>query len=237
MTPPRFRVSYGDEDYLFSEGDRRQFGRDDDVCAIPIWEEIRRTAVSKVAGELWCMDNEMWLRNVSTAHELEVAGPDGPPQYLPVRRPDERGAARSIPVPTARISAPSTGPWYLTVERLGSVLQAGIDDRPSQQDTLTTRLGPVPPQLRVVAAALCQPVLNLNRPPASYDEVAKALGITQRQARRRIEELVTHYRAQLPELSEDHRRTDPLYAEVARLLVRRRCITVDDLEALGSTSS
>jgi deferrochelatase/peroxidase EfeB len=109
-------------------------------------------------------------------------------------------------------------------------------DQPSQPSTLTTRLGPVPPQLQAVAAALCQPVLTLNRPPASYDEVAKALGITPRQARRRIEELVNHYRAQLPELSEDHRRTDPLYAEVARLLVRRRRITVDDLESLRSTS-
>jgi hypothetical protein len=235
MTPPLFKVSYGDEDYLFGDGDRRRFGRDDDACAIPIWEEIRRTAVSKVAGELWCMDNEMWLRNVSTAHELEVAGPDGPPQYLPVRRPDERGAARSIPVPTARISAPSTGTWYLTVERLGSAQQVGAAD-PAQPNTLTTRLGPVPPPLRAVAAALCQPVLTLNRPPASYDEVARALGITPRQARRRIEELVNHYRAQLPELSEDHRRTDPLYTEVARLLVRRRRITVDDLEALRSTS-
>jgi hypothetical protein len=234
MTPPLFKVSYGDEDYLFGDGDRRWFGRDDEACAIPIWEEIRRTTVSKVAGELWCMDNEMWLRNVSTAHELEVAGPDGPPQYLPVRGPDERGAARSIPVPTARISAPSTGSWYLTVERLGSDHPDGAADRPSQPDTLTTRLGPIPPQLHAVAAALCQPVLTLNRPPASYDEVAKALGITPRQARRRIEELVNHYRAQLPELSEDHRRSDPLYAEVARLLVRRRRITVDDLQSLTS---
>ena len=237
MTPPLFKVSYGDEDDLFGDGDRRQFGRDDEVCAIPIWEEIRRTAVSKVAGELWCMDNEMWLRNVSTAHELEVAGLDGPPQYLPVRGPGERGAARSIPVPTARISAPSTGSCYLTVERLGSDQPVGVADRPSEQRTQTARLGPVPPQLRAVAAALCQPVLTLNRPPASYDEVAKALGITQRQARRRIEELVNHYRTQLPELSEDHRRSDPLYAEVARLLVRRRRITVDDLESLRSTSA
>ena len=89
MTPPLFKVSYGDEDYLFGDGDRRRFGRDDEACAIPIWEEIRRTAVSKVAGELWCMDNEMWLRNVSTAHELEVAGPDGPaavPAGAPTRR-------------------------------------------------------------------------------------------------------------------------------------------------------
>jgi hypothetical protein len=165
---------------------------------------------------------------------LEVAGPDGPPQYLPVRRPDERGAARSIPVPTARISAPSTGTWFLTVERLGSDQPVGVPDRPTEQ--LTTRLGPVPPQLQAVAAALCQPVLTLNRPPASYDEVAKALGITPRQARRRIEELVNHYRAQLPELSEDHRRSDPLYADVARLLVRRRRITVDDLESLRLAS-
>ncbi len=237
MTPPLFKVSYSDEDYLFGDGDRRRFGRDDEVCAIPIWEEIRRTAVSKVAGELWCMDNEMWVRNVSTAHELEVAGLDGPPQYLPVRRPDERGAARSIPVPTATISAPSTGTWYLTVERLRPIGQVGAADQSSHQNTLTTRLGPVPPQLQSVAAALCQPVLMLNRPPASYDEVAKALGITQRQARRRIEELVNHYRTQLPELSEDHRRRDPLYTEVARLLVRRRRVTADDLESLRSTSS
>jgi len=237
MTPPLFKVSYGDEDYLFGDGDRRRFGRDDEACAIPIWEEILRTAVSAVAGELWCMDNEMWLRNVSTAHELEVAGPDGPPQYLPVRRPDERGAARSIPVPTARVSAPSTGSWFLTIEQLRPVLQVGATEQPSQPHTLTTRLGPVPPQLQAVAAALCQPMLTLNRSPASYDEVAKALGITPRQARRRIEELVNHYRAQLPELSEDHRRSDPLYAEVARLLVRRRRITVDDLESLRSTSS
>ena len=236
MTPPLFKVSYGDEDYLFGDGDRRRFGRDDEACAIPIWEEILRTAVSAVAGELWCMDNEMWLRNVSTAHELEVAGPDGPPQYLPVRRPDERGAARSIPVPTSRISTPSTGTWFLTVEQLAPVIQVGAADQ-SSQNTLTTRLGPVPPQLQAVAAALCQPVLTLNRPPAPYDDVAKALGITPRQARRRIEELVNHFRAQLPELSEDRRRTDPLYAEVARLLVRRRRITVDDLESLRSTSS
>ena len=151
-----------------------------------------------------------------------------------MRRPDERGAASSIPVPTARISAPSTGSWFLTVEQLRPVRQVGSADQPSEQ--LTTRLGPVPPQLQAVAAALCQPVLTLNRPPASYDEVAKALGITPRQARRRIEELVNHYRAQLPELSEDHRRSDPLYAEVARLLVRRRRITVDDLESLKLAS-
>lgn len=48
---------------------------------------------------------------------------------------------------------------------------------------------------------------------------------------------MNHYREQLPELSEDHRRSDPLYAVVARLLVRRRRITVGDLESLRPTSS
>ncbi|MEO5832388.1 MAG: hypothetical protein ABJA16_01105 [Nakamurella sp.] len=237
MTPPLFTVSYGDDVYLFGDGDRRQFGRDDDACAIPIWEEIRRTAVSKIAGELWCMDAEMWIRNVSTAHELQVAGPDGPPQYLPVRRPGERGAARSLPVPVAQISAPSTGPWELSVARLHPAVAVTGDDVPSPSPALTTRLGPVPSPLLIVAAALCRPVLTQNRAPASYDEVARALAITPRQARRRIEELVSHYRAPMPELSEDHRRAEPLYADVARLLVRRGCITVDDLVLLPTASA
>lgn len=236
MTPPLFVVSYDEEDYLFGDGDRRQFGRDDDVCAIPIWEEIRRTVVSKVAGELWCMDGEMWLRNLSTAHELEVAGHDGPPQYLPVRRPGERGAARSIPVPTARIGAPSTGTWSLAVRRLGTAQTVDGDDGPAPQ-AVTTRLGAVPAPLRMVAAALCRPVLTSGRAPASYDDVAKALGVTPRQARRRIEELVGHYRGQVAELSEDHRRGEPLYTEVARLLVRRRCVTTEDVAALDAAAS
>ena len=232
MNPPLFTVSYDDEDYLFGDGDRRRFGRDDDACAIPIWEEIRRTTVSKVAGELWCMDGEMWVRALSTAHELEVAGPDGPPQCLPVRVPGERGAARSVPVPTARISAPSTGTWFLTV-RHHAVAVTPVDTSSAAGDVGgTTRLEPVPVPLRLVAAALCRPVLTAGRPPASYDDVGRALGVTSRQARRRIEELVSHYRGQLPELSEDQRHGEPLYAGLARLLVRRRCVTTEDLADL-----
>ncbi len=233
-----FLVSYADENYEFAAGDRRRFGRDDEACEIPIWEEVRRVSVSKIAGVLWCMDGELWVRNLSTAHELTVSTPGSAPHFLPVRSPGEAGAARSVPVPLATISAPSTGPWIITARRL---VDAAPDGTPgsgtsSDEGEPTTRISRAPERLLPVAVALCAPLFSQDQPPATYDQVAAELGVTRRQARRRVDDLCAHYRTQHPGLlSGDPRSTEPAYAELARLLVRRGAVTGLDVERLRGT--
>jgi len=234
-----FRVAYADEEYDFADGDRRRFGRDDDACEIPIWEEVRRSTLSKVAGVLWCMDGELWVRNLSSAHELCVGAPGSAPDVLPLRPPGEPGAARSVPVPVATISAPSTGPWTMSTCSLRTA--ATVDGTtgagsPSDDGEQTTRISRAPDRLLPVAAALCAPLFVHDRQPATYDQVAAELGVTRRQARRRVDDLCAHYRTQYPGLlSGDPRSTEPVYAELARLLVRRGAVTDVDVSRLRGT--
>jgi hypothetical protein len=228
-----FRASYAGENYDFVDGDRRRFGRDDDACEIPIWEEIRRVALSKVAGVLWCMDGELWVRNLSGAHELAVTA--GSTEFLPVCAPGELGAARSVPTPSATISAPTTGSWSISIVRIAEPGRRLPAARPgADAKDLTVRIHRAPGGLQQVAVALCAPMLADDRNPATYDQVALALGLTKRQARRRVEELCTYYRTEYPSLlSGDPRSGEPVYAELARLLVRRGAVTREDLAPEG----
>lgn len=215
---PRFVVRYEDEVHLFSDGTRMRFGRDDAVCEIPVWEQIRSTTMSAVAGELWCANGQMWVRNLSSAHELVVAGGGAPPQTLPARRPHEPGHARSVPAPTGELSAPSTGTWRLVVEPAGAVRRDGV---PTATVSGTVRITDVPDDMRATANALCEPLIAGAPLPASHAEVAQALGTTERAGRRRVEALCEHYREQVEFLSGSRRSGETLTGAVARLLVER----------------
>jgi hypothetical protein len=60
----------------------------------------------------------------------------------------------------------------------------------------------VPKQLRLIAIALCEPLLLGHRFPAAYGEVMQRTGeATQRIARRKVEELTDFYTKSVPELS------------------------------------
>jgi hypothetical protein len=75
-----FVANYQDEIYPFETGSWARFGRDDLNCHVVVWEELRGSALSRTAGELWCMEEEeLWVRNLSYTHQLVVAGPAGPP--------------------------------------------------------------------------------------------------------------------------------------------------------------
>jgi hypothetical protein len=239
VVPALFVVGYADEEYEFADGDRRRFGRDDDACEIPIWEEVRGTNLSKVAGVLWCMDGELWVRNVSAAHELCVGAPGSAPDFLPVCPPGEPGAARSVPVPVATISAPSTGRWAMSIRSLvhtSTVRGTPGTGTPSDDGEQTTRIARAPDRLLPVAVALCAPLFVHDRHPATYDQVVAELGVTRRQARRRVDDLCAHYRTRYPGLlSGDPRSTEPVYAELARLLVRRGAVTGVDVSRLRGT--
>jgi hypothetical protein len=216
-------VRYEDEAHVFSDGTRMRFGRDDAVCEIPVWEQIRSTTMSAVAGELWCANGQMWVRNLSTAHELVVAGGGAPPQTLPARRPHERGHARSVPAPVGELSAPSTGGWRLVVE---SATAGRADHMPTATNSGTVRITDVPDDMRATAAALCMPLLLGAALPASHAEVGHALGITERAGRRRVDALCEHYREQVEVLPGGRRSGETLTGAVARLLVERGKVPV-----------
>lgn len=254
-----FVVSYEDEDYSFQEGSWGRFGRDDDLCQIPVWEELRGQRLSRVAGELWCVDGELWVRNLSESHELAVLSGFGRPQLLPPRTPPHRGAACSVPAPHASITAPTTGAWRIAVRQIAPGPAGGHDSGasspqyfdpfmppgPNGRDsgdggplpTVTSRVGPVPGELRAVAAALCAPMIEDDAGPATYDGVAARLSITKRQARRYVERLCDHYRDHVALTSQDPEPGRPSYAPVAELLVRRGRVTAADVAALAIPSS
>lgn len=208
---PVFVVSYADDEpHLFWNGTRMRFGRDDETCQIPIWEQINGRALSKVAGELWCSDGQMWVRNLSTAHEVVVAGPPGT-RVLPSRVGAEPGHACSVPSPRGEVMAPSTGPWRLTIEAVQPVQSAGP----------TLRLENIPDPHRDAAEALCLPMLKGGTTPATYAEIAASTGWTERVARRRVEELCEHYQAQVEALPGGRQPAETLSQAVARALVAR----------------
>lgn len=209
---PLFLVHYADEDPVpFREDTRVLFGRDDGVCQLPIWEQLNLRTLSRVAGELWCSGAQMWVRNLSAAHELVVAGPRSV-QLLPARTGADPGPACSLPAPRATVSAPSTGNWALEVRRVGG---------PDPGDDLTVRIGNVPDRHRTAAEALCGPLLAGSSAPATYGQIAAATGWTERVARRRVEDLCAHYRAQIEALPGGRLPGETLPQAVARVLVAR----------------
>ncbi|MDQ1287262.1 MAG: hypothetical protein QG622_827 [Actinomycetota bacterium] len=219
-----FVLTYCDEEYFFGEGSWGRFGRDDDVCEITVWNEIRDVSLSRVAGEIWCADGQLWVRNLSASHELVVRG-GGRPQWLGRREPGSRGAACSVPADGAVITAPSTGTWRLTASSLCADRAAAdlTAQGAAAADRLTTvRVEPVPERYAAVASALCAPLLADSDVPATYDEVARRLGISRRQARRYIEQLCDYYRVALPEkVLPPPSPGVPAYQPLARLLVAR----------------
>lgn len=269
------------------EGSSRLFGRDEVACDIVIGSALDAPLLSRVAGRIWRMQGELWLRNLSTTHELYLTGPDGPPEApLPPRRalPGDPGPARSIPAPSATITGPAG--CELRVAQLSREQYR----RPlSAIGEATLNLPSVPETLKPVAAALCEPLLRGGQLPASYGEVAQRAGIhSLKRARNLVGELCAMYTAELPALGErahrdpvgprrqpqplrrrlrggvwvfdpvesDRSRTAgakpvataedaaftasrrhslilPDYYEVAHLLVRRRLITLKDVQSLG----
>lgn len=219
-----FEVAYCNERYRFGEGAWGRFGRDDSVCEITVWNEIRDVSLSRVAGEVWCVDGQLWVRNLSASHELVIGG-GGRPQWLGPREQGTRGAACSIPSHRAVITAPSTGSWALTVASLlpaDTGVPTGGTTPPPGHGPTTVRVEPVPDRFASIASALCAPLLSGRDVPATYDEVAQNLGISQRQARRYVEQLCDHYRSSLPEkVLSPPAEGLPAYLPLARLLVAR----------------
>lgn len=68
---------------------------------------------------------------------------------------------------------------------------------------------------------------------ANYEQVAAALNVSIRQARRKVEKLCQYYRSQVPDLLGPHTSDgQPLYAPVAELLVARGRVSREDLALL-----
>jgi len=217
-----FLVTYEDEEYGFREGAWGRFGRDDAVCEIPVWEEVLRDDLSCVAGELWVADGTLWVRNLSTSHELSVLGDVGTPVWLPSRAAGQRGRACSVPDSTGYLRAPSAGNWII------SVTSRSASEQESPVRSNTARLDPVPAALRPVAAALCAPLFAPSGVVSTYDEVAARLDISRRQARRAVERLCDHYAAHLSRPRPTELSSLTTYDYLGRLLVHRGLITRED---------
>ena len=222
----QFVVQYADDDpHAFATGTRMRFGRDDERCEIPIWEQINDRALSKVAGELWCASGQMWVRNLSTAHELVVSG-GTTSRVLPARVGADPGHACSVPSPSGTVGAPSTGAWTLIVRTVGAAVPSVVDLRSGDEDH-TLRLDDVPDKHRLTAEALCAPLLDgSSTAPATYAQIAVSTGWSERVARRRVEELCAHYQRQIEALPGGRVLGETLAQSVARALVARGKLAV-----------
>jgi hypothetical protein len=217
-----FAVQYEGESFPFWNGTRMLFGRDDSACQIPIWEEINRRTLSKIAGELWCTNDQMWARNLSTAHELVVAGSRGVHE-LPPRLPPDPGDACSVPVPSGTVTAPSTGRWSLRI--------TPVD--PAHSSGPTIQIENIPDRHREAAEALCAPMLAGGRAVATYGEIAARMGWSERAARRRVDDLCAHYEAQIGALPGGRLERETLAQSVARILVSRNKFAVPPLSRVA----
>lgn len=217
---PLFVVAYADDLYAFPAGTRMCFGRDDGACQIPVWEQINGRALSKVAGELWCANGQMWVRNLSTAHELVVSGRTAS-RVLPARVDADPGHACSVPTPRGLVTAPSTGTWVLVVSRVGGP-GGDVGDQHADDGDRTLRVEDILDKHRATAEALCAPLLDgSSTSPATYAQIAAAQGWTERVARRRVEELCAYYQTQIEALPGGRVPGETLPHAVARTLVAR----------------
>jgi hypothetical protein len=204
-----------DEVFEFSEeGQGRLFGRDDTQCEIVVWSAINGTELSRVAGRIWRMDDELWLRNLSTRHELRLSQPGLPEEPpLPPRREEgaDPGPARSIPGGIVLVHGPAGCELLIRQRRRGA-----IADTFREVGEATTRVPPVPERLRPVAAALCEPLLRGGQLPATYSEVMQRAGTgTLKRTRTAVAELTGIYLAEIPLLRE--RIADRIQREEAEL--------------------
>lgn len=195
------------------DGQRMTFGSDRDCdFAVP---QSGPQVLSAVAGAIWRMDGELWVRNLSTAHELQVAVPGRPPDSpLPPRLTEaDRGAARSIPVGVAYILAPG-GCALLVRQEVFSTMESSPNH--NAVSGRTVRLSPVPDDLRPVAAALCEPLLEGSALPASYARIGHRIGVASRKAvRLRVDSLIEFYATESPDLQ--RRRAERREREAAGL--------------------
>lgn len=219
-------LTYSDIQYSFIEGSWATFGRDDAECTVPIWEALQGSELSRVAGVLWCIDGELWVRNLSQAHELVVTG-GSTPHHLPPRPGSRRGAACTLPADRAMISAPSTGDWRITTM---SMSRSQPDPALVPATVTLTR----PPQaLLPTAVALCAPLLQRGGRPATYQEIAIMTAAKPRTARDRVDRLVAFYDQQgCQRLWRRLDGDDSNYGPLARLLVYRSIVTAADLALL-----
>ncbi|MFI7589540.1 FHA domain-containing protein [Spongisporangium articulatum] len=182
-----------------AEGQRRSFGRGAECDIVIAGSGERR--LSALAGIIWRMDGELWLRNVSLAHDLYVEVPGLPPEPpLPPRRSEtDRGPARSIPGDLAFVNGPDG--CRLRVRQIlpENPLLAGSGYGGDPEKTM--RVPPVPTSLRDVAQALCAPLLEGGQLPASYAQISAATGITSRKSvRNKVEQLTALYLDEIPAL-------------------------------------
>jgi len=184
---------------LEAEGDAVTFGRDDE-CDLVIFSAINGTALSRIAGRIWRMEGELWLRNLSSKHELwlEIPGrppmPPLPPRNLAYQDP---GAALSIPGELAYVHGPDGCVLVVTQHRTRPTSPAASGGA----STLSTP--EVPDDLKPIAAALCEPLLDGHRLPASYEQVQRRVGlVSRRRVRDQVTRLCALYQAEVPELRE-----------------------------------
>lgn len=188
-----------DEVWQFpTEGTRITFGRDDD-CDITIFSAINGDALSRVAGCIWRMEDELWLRNLSERHDLRIDVPGRPAASpLPPRRAgsNDPGPAQSIPGELAYVLGPDGCVLVVTQHRQAPPRTVVSSRRP------TAAIPKLPPTLRPVAIALCAPLLRGGDLPASYAEVGEQLGGSYKSTRNLVAELTGHYLNEIPDLRE-----------------------------------
>ncbi|GAA0303869.1 hypothetical protein [Kineococcus aurantiacus] len=241
---PSLTVVYtGEQDEVYDfpvEGCRRTFGRDDERCDIVVWSALNGSDLARVAGVVFRMDGELWLRNLAVSHSLRVQVPGRPPEPdLPPRRSEaDRGPARSLPGPVCTVVGPDGCELLVRQEphpRPDPVRPAASPGAPTRFEVPA-----VPDHLRLVAVAVCAPLLRGERFPASYSEVAATLRLrSARTARRLVDELCAGYTAAHPGPGErppgDCRTLRlPVYHDLAHVLVGHHRIDAGDLRLLPS---
>jgi hypothetical protein len=179
------------------EHQKMTFGRDDQ-CDIVI--PATGNDLSRLAGVIWRAEGELWIRNLSCSHELEVALP-GEAQVEPMRTRREDGAdpgyARAVGADMAYVSA--RGALLLIVHQ-GWPVDGAVES--SLTSSATLRVSAVPDNLRAVAAALCEPLLDGGRLPAAYSAIVQRLHCpTLRQVRSQVEQLCKLYETEVPALA------------------------------------
>jgi hypothetical protein len=182
-----------------ADGQRRTFGRSES-CDIVIWSAINGVRLSALAGVVWRMDGELWLRNLSTVHDLYLEVPGMPPDPPLPPRPDRqaRGAARSITGDLAFVRGPDGCDL-----RIRQVIPPTADLAATDAAGLTARVPRIPRDLRRVALALCEPLFRGSQLPASYTQICARTGISSRKTvRNQVERLTALYFDEVPALRE-----------------------------------
>jgi len=205
-------VKEADQVYEFAtEGQSRLFGRDDTLCDIVIWSAINGSDLARVAGCIWRREDELWVRNLSTSHDLLLRVPGLPPEPpLPPRATKHaRGAARSIPAPECMI----TGPAGCEIVVLQEGAWAAESFAYGVSEPTVVAVPPVPQELHAVAVALCAPLIRGGYLPATYSDMMRALGENSLMSvRSRVQRLCSLYVDAIPalhaQMAERKRRED-----------------------------